>query len=86
MTINQKIMIKNPMGLHLRVATQLVTHIKPYKSRIWIQKELEEVDARSILNLLQMGATTGTELHFFMDGDDAAEAMESIRIFFDDLG
>jgi phosphocarrier protein HPr len=82
MTINQKIMIKDPSGLHLRVAVQLLAKIKIFKSQIWVQREGERVDAKSVLNLVQLAAPAGTELHFFLEGDDAAEAMESIRIFF----
>jgi phosphotransferase system HPr (HPr) family protein len=82
MTINQKIMIKDPSGLHLRVAVQFLTKIKIFKSQIWVQKDDMRVDAKSVLNLVQLGAPAGTELDFFLEGDDADEAMESIKVFF----
>ena len=83
MCINQKVEIKDPFGLHLRAAVEFVTLIKKYKSKIWVQKDLELVDARSILSLLQLAAAVGTKLDFILDGDDASEAMGDIQKYFE---
>lgn len=83
MCINQKVEIKDPFGLHLRAAVEFVTLIKKYKSKIWVQTDMELIDARSVLSLLQLAASVGKKLDFVLDGDDALEAMGGIEKFFE---
>jgi phosphocarrier protein HPr len=75
-------MIKDPLGLHLRAAVEFLAEIKTYQSKIWVQRDRERLDARSVLNLVKLAAPAGTEIQFFLEGDDAPEAMETIKTFF----
>ena len=83
MTLNKKIVvIRLPLGLHLRVIAALIARVKKFRSRIWIQKGITMADARSILNVIELAATFGTELNFILDGDDALDALNAIQDFF----
>ena len=82
MKVNAKVVVRNPVGLHLRAAAELIDLEKKYRCKIWIKKGIELVNARSILCLLQLAAVFGTELNFIFDGDDAMDAMDAIQTFF----
>lgn len=83
MTLSKKFKVADPMGLHLRAAVQLVLLAQKFKSKIFIRKNLELINARSILCLLQLAAGFGAELNFILDGDDASQALEAIQRFFE---
>ncbi|MEM6365618.1 MAG: HPr family phosphocarrier protein [Planctomycetota bacterium] len=82
MSLQQTVQVINPQGLHARPADLLVRCAASFQSNILLQKGSEQVDCRSILSLLTLGATTGTELTLVADGDDAAEAIAAISDLF----
>ena len=75
--------VRNPQGLHARPADLLVRTASSYQSNILIGKDGELVDCKSILSLLTLGAGPGTVLSISAEGDDAADAIESIVQLFD---
>ena len=81
--LTRTVTVRNPQGLHARPATLLVDRANKFRSNILIGKDGELVDCRSILSLLTLGAGQGTELSLTVDGDDAAEALESIVQLFE---
>ena len=81
MRLSQKIKVLHPLGLHLRIAAQLVRLVRTFHSNVYIQKGLERVDARSVLCLLQLAAVFGVELNFVLEGEDASQALAAIRKF-----
>ena len=75
--------VRNPQGLHARPADSLVEIAKQYESTILIGKNGDLVDCKSILSLLTLGATQGTELRLSANGADAALALQSIAELFE---
>lgn len=75
--------IINPQGLHARPADLLVRCADGFDSKILIHKGSEEVDCRSILSLLTLGATEGTELKLTAQGLDAEDALSAIGELFE---
>ncbi|TWT67343.1 HPr family phosphocarrier protein [Allorhodopirellula solitaria] len=73
----------NPQGLHARPADLLVRCADGFESTIMIQKGSEQVDCRSILSLLTLGATEGTELKLTVQGHDAENALAAICELFE---
>jgi phosphocarrier protein len=73
--------IVNPLGLHARAAAQLVHLANGFKSNIKLQRKDNKgiADAKSILSVLTLAATIGTELLIFIDGADEAPAMAAIK-------
>ena len=49
-----------------------------FDSRLWLLKDGEEVDAKSILGLLLLAAGQGTRVTLRAEGDDAAEAVDAV--------
>jgi phosphotransferase system HPr (HPr) family protein len=82
MSIIEKVVIKDPYGLHLRAAVGLILAARKYKSRIILKKGLKMANAQSILGLLSLEASRGTELEVVSEGEDVPEALGEIRDFF----
>lgn len=81
--LTRTVTVLNPQGLHARPADMLVRLANRYRSEIQIGKAGQFVDCKSILSVLTLGATHGTELTVSADGDDAVDALESIHGLFE---
>lgn len=77
--IQEKILtVENQLGLHARVATMMVQAMSNYSSQVTVIKDGVEVDARSVLGLLLLAATPGSEIVVRAQGPDSVEAIEAI--------
>ena len=85
-TISEKMTVCNAMGLHARPAAQLVHIAGKFKSAVSIRKTGSPSwsDCRSVLALLMLAATCGTELEVQASGCDAREALDAIGAYFKD--
>ena len=76
--ISRNLPIINELGLHARAATKLAALAGRYESSIKAGVDHPLVDAKSIMSLLLLAASQGTELIFEFDGPDEAEACDNI--------
>lgn len=76
--IEKTIVVGNQMGLHARVATVVVQMMRNYECQVTLVKDGMEVDARSVLGLLLLAATPGSELIIKGNGPDSRDAIQSI--------
>ncbi len=86
MQLLETVTVRIPNGLHLRAAAHLVEIVHQFQSHIKVQKDNKRVDARSLLSLLTLAATPGSELVFYLDGEDAPEAAKTIRDYLERKG
>ena len=70
----QKIRINNKTGLHARPASELVELANKFESDVLLLVDDEEVDAKSIIDVLSSGIDCGTEVVLQIEGSDEAEA------------
>ena len=82
MEIVSKVKILNQLGLHLRAAVQLVTASSKFKCRILIRNRHRQADCKSILNLIALAASYGTEVTLTFKGEDAQNAQAVIQNLF----
>ncbi len=84
----KKAELTNSAGLHVRPARELSDEAKQFESRISIRPddspESEAVDAKSIMQLLTLGAPKGTRLIVSASGEDAEKAVERISEMIED--
>jgi phosphotransferase system HPr (HPr) family protein len=80
--ICRTVVVSSPQGLHARPADMLVRMANQFQSTITLGRGGESVDCKSILSLLTLGATQGTELFLKAEGDDAESAVDLIEQFF----
>ena len=76
--IQEQLTIINKLGLHARAAAKLVGVAGNYESRITLSKDGREADAKSIMSVMMLAASQGTDLNVEIDGPDAAEAWTAI--------
>jgi phosphotransferase system HPr (HPr) family protein len=74
----RNVTITNPQGMHARPADMFVKLANRFASNIVIVKGSERVDGKSILGLLTLAATEGTELSLEADGPDAEAALTAL--------
>ena len=89
MEVTHSIELSNKYGLHARASTRLAQTAKQFHATIRLSRQgsNEEVDAKSILGILTLGAEKGQVLSIRATGDDAQEAMEAIlRLFRQNFG
>ena len=77
--IKKNITIINKLGLHARAAAKLLDVASRFHSESKIIKSNSSVNAKSIMGLMMLGASKGTELEFVVEGDDEKEAITAIE-------
>ena len=75
----KEISIVNRLGLHARPAAMFVRIASRYRSEIWVSKEGEEVNGKSIMGLMMLAAGQGSKLRIRCEGPDADKAMEELE-------
>lgn len=76
--VSQKVVIKNPTGLHLRPAGILCKEAMQYKSLITFSFNDTTANAKSVLSVLGACVKCGDEIELSCDGEDEAEALKSL--------
>ena len=84
--IRQTVQVKNQLGLHARAAAKLVRLTSRYNSEIYLSRQgaKQQVDSKSILGILMLAASPGTQLELSVCGQDEKEASEAIVTLFED--
>lgn len=70
--------IVNPMGLHARPAAQLARLAAGANGRVWIHKDAEKVNAASLLDILTLTCTHGTEITISVDEPADLKTLEQM--------
>lgn len=76
--VSQKVVIKNPTGLHLRPAGILCEEAIQFKSLITFKFRDNVANAKSVLSVLGACIKSGDEVEFFCEGEDEEEAMQAM--------
>lgn len=76
--ITETFVVPTENGLHVRPAEQLARLANQFESQIGLIYESQRVDAKSILELLTLGATKGADIVIEARGQDAKEAVQAI--------
>ncbi len=80
--LKRTVTVLHAQGLHLRPCSAIVGAIKKFDARVIIKKDGHQINANSMIGLLSLGATHGTELYLHADGPDAKKALEAIAQLF----
>ena len=74
----RKVVISNPQGLHARPAYLFAEMASKYDCKVEIVKDGERVDGTSILEIITLGASQGTELSIETSGPEADPALRAL--------
>jgi phosphocarrier protein HPr len=77
--IEKEIAIVNRLGLHARPAAMFVRIASRYRAEVWVGKEGEKVNGKSIMGLMMLAAGQGSKLNICCDGPDADKAMAELE-------
>ena len=74
----QEFTILNKLGIHARPAAQFVKTANRYQADVFVEKDGEEVDGKSIMGLMMLAAGHGSVICVSSEGPDADAALAAI--------
>ena len=81
--VERMVTIRDRAGMHARPAALLVKTASEFESRIYIEKDSERVNGKSIMGVITLGATYDTPLKIIADGPDETQALDALELLFE---
>lgn len=75
--------IRNRAGMHARPAALLVKTASAFTAQIYIEKDGERINGKSIMGVITLGATYNSQLLLIADGPDELAALDAIERLFE---
>lgn len=76
--ITREITIINKLGLHARAAAKLVKLSSSFEANIDIEKDGQKVNSKSIMGVMMLAASCGSNVTLYVDGADEDAAMDAL--------
>jgi phosphocarrier protein HPr len=76
--IRRDVTIVNRLGLHARAAAKLVAMASRFGASVRIERDGRGADAKSIMAVMMLAATRGTQVTLAADGADEAAAIDAL--------
>ncbi len=70
--------IINRLGLHARAAAKFVQLASQYRAEIYVEKDGRRVNGKSIMGVMMLAASRGSQITLFLDGEDEQEALSAL--------
>ena len=81
-SLTKELVVQNKMGIHARPAAMIVRITNKFKAEVFVEKDEEQVNGKSIMGLMMLAAGKGSKVKFIVTGDDApAMAAELEQLF-----
>lgn len=83
-TLSKELIVQNKMGIHARPAAMIVRIANTYSGEVWVDKDDEQVNGKSIMGLMMLAAGKGSKLTFRTEGptDTAEKMLEELEALF----
>ena len=75
---SKEVVVQNQIGLHARPATFFIQKANEFKATIWVEKDERRVSAKSLLGVLSLGITRGTNITLLADGSDEEASVNAL--------
>ncbi len=79
MSTSRNCEIINKLGMHARAAAQFVQLASNFNSHIEIEKDNRRVNGKSIMGVMMLAASKGSEITLYADGDDEEESINKLE-------
>ena len=76
----KELTVENKLGVHARPAAMIVRITSTYPGDVWVEKDGEEVNGKSIMGLMMLAAGKGSRLTFRTEG-----CVDQAEVFFSEL-
>jgi phosphocarrier protein len=77
--------VKNKMGIHARPAAMIVRITNKFDAEIYVEKDEDQVNGKSIMGLMMLAAGQNSKLKFVANGPGAEEMLAEIKDLFERL-
>lgn len=79
-----ELIVENKMGIHARPAAMIVRIANTYSGEVWVEKDEERVNGKSIMGLMMLAAGKGSKLTIHTEGplDSANNMLEQLTDLF----
>lgn len=75
---SKNVTIINKLGLHARAAAKFVSLASQFESEIMVKRGERSVNGKSIMGVMLLAASKGTELEIIATGEDEQQALQSL--------
>ncbi len=84
-TMSRELVVQNKMGIHARPAAMIVRIANTYAGEVWVEKDDEQVNGKSIMGLMMLAAGKGSKLVIRTEGpsDTAATMLDELEGLFE---
>lgn len=77
----KQVEVKLKTGLQARPAALFVQEANRFSADIFLEKDGKKVNAKSIMGLMSLAVSSGTEVNIIADGDDERDAISVLSEF-----
>jgi phosphocarrier protein len=77
--VEKELTVMNRLGLHARPSAMFVKICSRFKCDVWVEKDNERVNGKSIMGLMMLAAGHGSKLKVSCEGPDAERAIDEIE-------
>ena len=78
-THTKELLVQNKMGIHARPAAMIVRVTNKFKSEVFVEKDEEQVNGKSIMGLMMLAAGRGETIKIIAEGNDAEAAVADLE-------
>lgn len=75
----KEVTIVNRLGMHARPAAMFVRIASRYRADVWVEKEGEQINGKSIMGLMMLAAGQGSKLTIRCEGPDADRVLRELE-------
>ena len=76
--IHKELHIINRLGLHARAAAKFVNTAHRFSSSVQVERNGQRVNGKSIMGVMMLAASMGSQITLLVDGDDEQEAVDAL--------
>jgi len=81
--VSRLLTVQNKMGIHARPAAMIVRTSNKFNDvEVWVEKDDEQVNGKSIMGLMMLAAGQGSKLKFTAEGQDATRLLDELEALF----
>ena len=81
-SLTKELVVQNKMGIHARPAAMIVRITNKFKAEVFVEKDEEQVNGKSIMGLMMLAAGKATKVKFIATGADAAAMLTELEALF----
>jgi phosphocarrier protein HPr len=78
----KELVVQNKMGIHARPAAMIVRITNKFKAEVFVEKDEEQVNGKSIMGLMMLAAGRGSKVKFIATGEDGPQMLAEIEALF----